>query len=89
MPLPPGFSPHKKILSQINKDLKEIALLAGIVEKLTTYVARHSFATIMKKSGVSNSIIKETLGHDSEKTTQIYLDDFENAVLDNATKALL
>ena len=79
----------KKILRQINKDLKEIALLAGIDEKLTTYVARHSFATIMKKSGVSNSIIKETLGHDSEKTTQIYLDDFENAVLDDATKALL
>lgn len=78
-----------KMLKVINRDLKEIAVLAGINEKLTTYVARHSFATILKKSGVSTSLISEAMGHDSEKTTQIYLEDFENSVLDDATRALL
>ena len=78
-----------KMLKVTNKDLKEIALLAGIDEKLTTYVARHSYATILKRSGVSTSIISEALGHESEKTTQIYLDSFENNVLDEASKAIL
>ena len=43
----------------------------------------------MKRSGVSTAIISESLGHESEKTTQIYLDSFENSVLDEASKAIL
>ena len=56
---------------------------------LTTYVARHSFATVLKRSGVSTSIISESLGHSSEKTTQIYLDSFENSQIDAAMQNLL
>lgn len=78
-----------KILKQTNEDLKEIAKLANINVNLTTYVARHTYATVLKHSGVSTSIISEALGHDSEKTTQIYLDTFENKVLDDANKNLL
>lgn len=78
-----------KVLKMVNSDLSIIAGKADIKEKLTTYVARHSYATIMKRSGVSTAIISESLGHDSEKTTQIYLDSFENAVLDEANKAIL
>ncbi|HKC69274.1 MAG TPA: site-specific integrase [Bacteroidia bacterium] len=78
-----------RMLKIVNKDLKDIAALAGIDEKLTTYVARHSYATIMKRSGVSTAIISEALGHESEKTTQIYLDTFENKVLDEASMAIL
>jgi integrase len=78
-----------RMLKIVNKDLKEIATLAKIDEILTTYVARHSYATIMKRSGVSTSIISEALGHESEKTTQIYLDTFESKVLDEASMAIL
>jgi site-specific recombinase XerD len=78
-----------KVLKVVNSDLKKIAKLAKIDEKLTTYVARHSFATIMKRSGVSTAIISEALGHESEKTTQIYLDTFESKVLDEASMAIL
>jgi len=78
-----------RMLKIVNKDLKDIAALAKIEEKLTTYVARHSFATIMKRSGVSTAIISEALGHESEKTTQIYLDTFESKVLDEASMAIL
>ena len=78
-----------KMLRKINKDLKEIASLVGIDSELTTYVARHSYATILKKSGVATAIISEAMGHDSEKTTKIYLESFENKVLDEASKALL
>jgi site-specific recombinase XerD len=79
----------KKVNKMVNKDLKEIATLAKIDFNLTTYVARHSYATVLKRSGVSTSVISEALGHDSEKTTQIYLDSFDNAVIDEADKLLV
>jgi site-specific recombinase XerD len=78
-----------KMLKTVNSNLKIIGSLAGIKEKLTTYVARHSYATVMKKSGVPTAIISEALGHESEKTTQIYLDSFENKVIDEASKSIL
>ncbi len=78
-----------KMLKIVNSNLKIIGSQAGIKEKLTTYVARHSYATVMKKSGVPTAIISEALGHESEKTTQIYLDSFENIVIDEASKSIL
>ena len=77
------------MLKIVNGELKTIGEKAGIETKLTTYVARHSYATILKRSGISTSIISEAMGHDSEKTTQIYLDSFENNVLDEASKMIL
>jgi integrase len=54
----------------INKELKNIAADVGIEKNLTTYVARHSFATVLKRSGSSIQLISETLGHSDLKTTQ-------------------
>lgn len=78
-----------KILVKINKDLKQIAELAEISMNLSTYVARHSFATILKNSGVNISLISEALGHSDLSTTLIYLDSFENSQMDEAMKCLL
>lgn len=79
----------EKVNKRVNRALKEIGVKVGINEKLTTYVARHSFATILKKSGTSIAIISEMMGHDSEKTTRMYLAEFENDVLDQAAQAIL
>jgi integrase len=79
----------EKVLSQTNKDLKSIGKKLGIGEKLTTYVARHSFATVLKYEGTNTSVISEMMGHQSERTTQAYLDSFEQKKLDEATKSLL
>ena len=79
----------QKVIRKINQDLKEIASLCKIEVKLTTYVARHSWATILKRNGVSTSVISEAMKHDSEKTTQVYLDSFENDILDEANERLL
>jgi site-specific recombinase xerD len=73
-----------KVLAKVNKALKLIGQELGLPIKLTTYVARHSFATVLKRAGVSTSIISESLGHSSEKITQIYLDSFENSQIDEA-----
>jgi integrase len=79
----------RKANKAANKALHKIEDKLGLPIDLTTYVARHSFATVLKRSGVSTSIISESLGHSSEKVTQIYLDSFENEQIDNAMKNLL
>ncbi|WP_461075018.1 phage integrase SAM-like domain-containing protein [Spirosoma flavus] len=73
-----------KIKGQVNQDLKAIGQLAGIETPLTTYVARHSFATALKHSGVSTAIISESMGHKTEAITQTYLASFENELIDEA-----
>ena len=77
-----------KVITKVNKVLKEIGKELNIPIKLTTYVARHSYATVLKRAGVATSIISETLGHSSERVTQIYLDGFENNQIDEAMEFL-
>ncbi len=81
----------KKVTKKINKDLKDIARTEGIPNpsSITLYVARHSWAMIQKKLGRSTGLIGQGLGHGDEKTTQIYLDDFENTELDEINKNLI
>ena len=78
-----------KVISKVNMRLKQIGEELNLPIPLTTYVARHSQATVMKKAGIPTSIIKEIMGHSSERVTQIYLDSFDNEQIDNAMKKLL
>jgi integrase/recombinase XerD len=71
-----------------NKYLKRIGERLGIKD-LTTYTARHSFANMLKNSGAKTEMIGEMLGHASSRTTQIYLDDFEDEVKKEYTKGLM
>ncbi len=83
---------HKKYLNSLrltNKKLKELGKMVGLSFPLTTYVARHSWATIAKRQGISTAVISEGLGHETERTTQIYLDSFENDVLDAANDLII
>jgi site-specific recombinase XerD len=79
----------QSLLKKVNRDLKLIGADAKINIPLTTYVARHSWATIMKNTGIPTAVISEGMGHPDEKTTQIYLENFENSVLDDANRKLL
>jgi integrase len=66
-----------------NKYLKRLSAEVGLGCPLTTYSSRHSFATIAKRMGYSNELIAEALGHEyGNKITNIYLDTFEEEVLD-------
>ena len=68
--------------------MKGIAKDLEIVKKSTTYVARHSFATILQRSGASESFISEALGHSNMQTTQNYLAGFEDDAKIETVKAL-
>jgi len=61
----------------INRYVGNIAENVGIINKVTSYTARHSFATVLKRSGASLEFISESLGHSNLNTTENYLADFE------------
>lgn len=71
-----------------NKKLKEIANLCEIETNLTSYVARHTWATVAKHKGVPVAVISEGMGHADVKTTEVYLDSFDKSVLDDFNKLI-
>ncbi|AHW62147.1 Site-specific recombinase XerD [Draconibacterium orientale] len=80
---------YRNAMRLMNKKLKKISELLKLDVSLTTYVSRHSWATIAKRSGIATAVISEGLGHESEETTQVYLDSFENDVLDDANELII
>ncbi len=83
------FNRLHKVLRKVNRELKVLGEMIGLEMPLTTYVARHTYATVLKRSGVSVALISESLGHSDLSTTQIYLDSFENSQIDAAMQHLL
>lgn len=84
----------KKIIQQwikiTNKHLKILAEYLEINGLITTYVARHTFATTAKRLGYSYELIAEALGHQyGNKVTNIYLDSFEKEVIDAMHKHVI
>lgn len=73
----------------INDRMDVIGTKLGFEKKLTTIVSRHSFSTQMKRSGASTEFIQEALGHTNKKTTENYLDSFENTLKKEFSKKLL
>lgn len=79
----------KQTYRRINEQMNRIGVALGIDIKLTTYAARHSFATVLKRSGASNEFISESLGHKDLKTTENYLDSFEDDMKESYQKKLM
>ena len=83
-----SFVEVKNGLRYFNKALKKIADHLDLNVSLTSYTARHSYATGLKMKGLSSEVIKESLGHDNVQTTETYLKSFENEVVDQADEVL-
>ncbi|MFD3000116.1 tyrosine-type recombinase/integrase [Pontibacter toksunensis] len=81
-----GLTPEEELAKvryatkAINKYIKRIASAVGIEKNVSTYTARHSFSTVMKRAGAPMEFISESLGHSNMKTTESYLDSFEDNV---------
>ncbi len=80
---------YKKLSKRINRHLRQVGEMAQLPIPLTMYVARHSWASIAKQKQIPISIISDALGHDSEKTTLIYLSTLDNSAVDNANSEIL
>jgi len=80
---------YKNKLYAVNFNLKRVAVRVGLPMPLTTYVARHSWASIARNKNIPLAVISEGMGHDSELTTQIYLASIECSVIDKANSLIL
>ena len=80
---------YKNAIHLVNNKLKLIGKEIRLGIPLTTYVARHGWASIAKHKNIPIGIISEALGHDSEKTTRIYLDSLDTSAVDKANSQIL
>lgn len=80
---------YVKMEHNVNRLLKKIGAMAGVRIPLTTYVARHSWATTMRDMGYDLSIVSRGLGHESLKTTQIYLSTIDTSAVANANRRMI
>ena len=79
----------KEFTRDVNSGVRSIAAETGIESDITTYSARHSFSTVLKRSGASIEFISEALGHTDVKTTESYLDSFENEMKKEFSNSLV
>lgn len=88
-PVVPYYESYDTAIRVQNARLFRLSRKLGFETSLTTYVARHTWASLAKKNGISISVISESLGHNDEKTTMIYLASFDQDVIDAANSKIL
>lgn len=80
---------YQNQMMRINRRLKDVAAMIQLSVPLSLYYSRHSWATIARRKEIPLSVISEGLGHDSETTTQIYLDSIKSVEVDKANRKIL
>ncbi len=84
-----GYRQYQNALRRYNLHLHKLSALLGLKTHLTSYVARHSWATAAYRQGIPVAVISESLGHSSEKVTYTYLASFDNRTLSRANREIL
>lgn len=74
---------------RINRNIQKVGTMLGLDTKLTLYVARHAWASIAHSNHVALSTISKAMGHDSEKTTIIYLQSLDTSSVDKANSDII
>jgi integrase len=83
------YREYKNALRLVNVRLKEIGEMIDTPISLTTYVGRHSWGSAAKTNNIPISVISESMGHNNETTTQIYLASLDTSVIDQANAKIL
>lgn len=83
-----SYSAYKNALHVYNCLLKEIGEQLHLPGRLTSYVARHSWATEALRQNIPVAVIGQALGHTSEKTTRIYLAQLDQSLLNEANEKI-
>lgn len=84
-----GYRQYKSALRLYNQHLHQLSKKLRLSAPLTSYVARHSWATTAKEEGIAISLISESLGHSSEKVTHVYLASFDNNAMSKANRKVI
>lgn len=84
-----SYTQYQSALGYYNRRLKRLGELIGLDVPLTSYCARHTWATAARNHNIPLSVISAGMGHVSEKTTQIYLASLDTSVIDQANREIL
>ncbi len=84
-----AYRQYQTALGYHNRKLKELARRANVNLPLSSYWARHTWATVARNHNIPVSVIGAAMGHASEKTTLIYLASLENSVIDKANRLVI
>lgn len=84
-----AYRQYQVSLGVYNKNLKELSHMAGIKANLTSYVVRHTWASLAYEKNVELNVISKALGHTNTQTTQIYIREINDERLAEANHALL
>lgn len=80
---------HVRQLRTYNNRLGRISTLLNLSKRLSSYVSRHSWATLALRKGISMQIISEGMGHENESTTRIYLASLDQSIIDGANAQII
>lgn len=80
---------YESALRNYNKRLRKISQKMGLDEPLTSYVSRHTWASLARQCGVSDTIICEAMGHNNIATTTIYLAALDTNLIASANRKLI
>lgn len=84
-----NYSDYRSATKRVNKKLKDIAKDLRIEKPVSTYFARHAWASIASGIGISEDIIARALGHTiSNQMTIIYI-DFDLEKVDEANRRVI
>lgn len=83
-----AFTQYQTALNYYNRQLKILSAMLHLDSSLTSYTARHSWATAARNHNIPISVISAGMGHASEQTTRIYLAMLENSVIDRANRRI-
>lgn len=83
------YKQYQRMQININRALKKIGEMAELKMPLTTYVARHTWASVARDMNIPIAIISEGMGHNSIKTTQVYLNSIDISRVNEANKRII
>lgn len=83
-----AYKEYQRQLRNFNYYLARLAMLCGIGTGVSSYTARHTWATLAKFCEVPEEVISEGLGHSSLEVTRTYLKRFESDKLDKANRII-
>ncbi len=84
-----AYQQYRIALNYHNRKLKRLGQRIGESISLSSYTARHTWATTARKHNVPMAVISEGMGHTNERTTQIYLASLDNSVIDEANRLII
>lgn len=83
------YAQYQASAHKVSRHLRLLGAALGLPQPLTMYVARHTWASAARGRNIAMTVISEAMGHDSERTTRIYLASLDSNAIDSANSDMI